>query len=31
MTYNGTIKMENVTTGQVIEYEITGMGEEPEL
>jgi hypothetical protein len=29
-TYNALLKMENVTTGQNIEYELVGIGDEPE-
>ena len=28
-TYNGLVRVENLTTGQVVEYEVIGIGEEP--
>lgn len=28
-TYTAVLKIENVTTGQIVEYDITGIGEEP--
>lgn len=28
-TYTGTLKIENITVGQIIEYEVFGIGEEP--
>ena len=29
MQYNGLVKIENVSTGQLLEYEVVGIGEEP--
>ncbi len=29
-TYNALLKMENITTGQNIEYELIGVGDEPD-
>jgi hypothetical protein len=30
MTHSALLKMENITTGQHIEYELVGLAEEPE-